>query len=172
MPEGIFLFVPAIYDIVWSLIPFALIMGFFLFFAVPRLRTILDQRAEAIEGNVEKAERAEAEARALREQYEQLLVEARAEAAAIRDKARAEGHEILAELKQQATADAARIHETARQQIDAERQSALQSLQREVGVLAIDLSERVVGETMDDARAASIVDRFLADLESEGAGTR
>ena len=28
---------------------------------------------------------------------------------------------------------------------------------------------RVVGESMDDARSAAIVDRFLADLEREGA---
>lgn len=37
----------------------------------------------------------------------------------------------------------------------------------EVGTLAIDLASGVIGESLnDDAKAAAIVDRFLADLEA------
>jgi F-type H+-transporting ATPase subunit b len=45
------------------------------------------------------------------------------------------------------------------------------SLRSEVGTLATTLAGRIVGESLDDdARAARVVDRFLADLESQNAG--
>ena len=56
--------------------------------------------------------------------YNALLNEARAEAADIREKARAEGALILAELKDQATDAAEAITAKAHQQIEAERLAA------------------------------------------------
>jgi F-type H+-transporting ATPase subunit b len=90
----------------------------------------------------------------------------RAEAAQIRDHARKDGTKILNELKEQASADAARITANAQATIEAERQSALVSLRSEVGSLAIDLASGVIGQSLtDDKNAANLVDQFLADLE-------
>ena len=73
---------------------------------------------------------------------------------------------ILNELKEHATIEAARVTANAMAQIEAERQSALVSLRAEVGSLAIDLASGVIGESLtDDKKAASLVDQFLADLE-------
>ena len=163
--------IPAIYDIVWSAVVFAIVLAFF-FWLVPKLNTALDARRDAIEGALERAEAAEAKAKASVEENAAILAEARAEASQIREKARAEGAQILVELKSAAQDEAERVGATARAQIEAERQAAVQSLRQEVGVLALDLSEKVVGETLDEQRAAGIVDRFLADLEAEEAGRR
>ena len=66
-----------------------------------------------------------------------------------------------------ATVEAARIAQNAQTQIEAERQSAVVTLRKEVGSLAIDLASGVVGEQLsDDAKASAMVDRFLADLEA------
>jgi F-type H+-transporting ATPase subunit b len=160
-------FFPADYDIIWSAVVFVVIAAFFGFYAIPKFRKILDDRAAVIEGGIAKAENAQAEAAAQLEKYNQLLAEGRAEAAEVREKARTEGAAILAELKEQAQAESARILANAQTQIEAERQAALVSLRAEVGTLAIDLASRVVGETLtDDQKAAGLVDRFLADLES------
>ena len=44
------------------------------------------------------------------------------------------------------------------------------SLRSEVGTLALDLAGGVIGETLsDDAKAKGVVDRFLAELETEKA---
>lgn len=164
---GAAIFLPPVYDIVWSAVPFALILAFFFFWVLPRFRKILDERAELIEGGIAKAEAAQAEASAQLEEYNSLLAEARAEAGRIREQARTDGQAILADLKQQAQAEAARITATAQQQIEAERQAALVSLRSEVGTLAIQLAGTVVGETLsDDKKSTAIVDRFLADLEA------
>ncbi|MGV8968982.1 MAG: F0F1 ATP synthase subunit B [Microbacteriaceae bacterium] len=159
---------PAIYDIVWSLVPFAIILVLFWKKVLPAMQKTLDARAELIEGGITKAENAQAQADAALEEYKKQLADARAEAAKIREQARLDGTSILNELKEQAQTESARIVASAQAQIEAERQSALVSLRSEVGSLAIDLASGVIGESLsDDKKAAGIVDRFLADLEAD-----
>jgi F-type H+-transporting ATPase subunit b len=159
---------PAIYDIVWSIIPFALVLFLFWRIVLPRLQKTLDERSAAIEGGIAQAENAQAEAKAALEKYNALLQEARSEAAEIRDKARAEGSQILQEMKENAQAEANRIATSATAQIEAERHQAVLSLRKEVGALALDLAAAVVQERLsEDAKAASVVDKLLADLEKE-----
>ena len=166
-PEGIGMFIPADYDIIWSALVFAVILFFFVKFGVPKFTQILDERAALIEGGIAKAENAQAEAAAQLAKYNELLNEARTEAGAIREQARMDGTKILTELKEQASAEAARITAGAMAQIEAERQAAVASLRSEVGTLAIDLASGVIGRSLStDAQAASLVDTFLADLEA------
>ena len=159
---------PAIYDIVWSIIPFALVLLLFWRVVLPRLQKTLDERSEAIEGGIAQAENAQAEAKEALEKYNALLAEARAEAATIRDQARSEGTQILQEIKTNAQLEADRIAQSAQAQIEAERHQAVLSLRKEVGNLALDLASAVVQERLsEDAKAASVVDKLLADLDKE-----
>ena len=159
---------PAIYDIVWSIIPFALVLLLFWRVVLPRLQKTLDERSEAIEGGIAQAENAQAEAKEALEKYNALLAEARAEAASIRDQARTEGTQILQEMKTNAQTEADRIAQSAQAQIEAERHQAVLYLRKEVGNLALDLASAVVQERLtEDAKAASVVDKLLADLDKE-----
>ncbi|WP_022884227.1 F0F1 ATP synthase subunit B [Glaciibacter superstes] len=158
---------PAVYDIIWSAVCFVVILFFFWKYALPKMQALLDARAEAIEGNIAKADEAQRKAEAALEEYTAQLADARAEAGSIREQARVDGAKIVAEQKEQASTEAARITASAQAQIEAERQSAVVSLRSEVGTLAIDLASGVIGESLtDDARSSAIVDRFLADLEA------
>lgn len=163
---------PAIYDIVWSIIPFALVLFLFWRIVLPRLQKTLDERSGVIEGGIAEAESAQAEAKKALEKYTKLLADARAEASEIRDKARQEGVVILQEMKEGAQAEANRIAQAATAQIEAERHQAVLSLRKEVGALALDLAAAVVQERLsEDAKAASVVDRLLADLDKEQTGS-
>ncbi|HRN29025.1 MAG TPA: F0F1 ATP synthase subunit B [Terrimesophilobacter sp.] len=159
---------PAPYDIIWSAVCFAIVLFFFWKYALPKLNTMLDERSSLIEGQIEAATVAKAEADAALEEYRAQLADARGEASKIREQARLDGTKILAELKEQATAEAARITAAAQATIEAERQAAIVSLRNEVGALAISLASDVIGESLkDDKKAASLVDRFLVDLEAD-----
>ncbi|CAB4575722.1 unannotated protein [freshwater metagenome] len=163
---------PAIYDIVWSIIPFALVLFLFWRIVLPRLQKTLDERSSVIEGGIAQAESAQAEAKKALEKYTKLLADARAEASEIRDKARQEGVVILQEMKEGAQAEANRIAQAATAQIEVERHQAVLSLRKEVGALALDLAAAVVQERLsEDAKAASVVDRLLADLDKEQTGS-
>jgi F-type H+-transporting ATPase subunit b len=158
---------PAWYDIIWSSVCFIVILVIFWKVALPRMKKLLDERSAAIEGNIAKADEAQRKAEAALEEYTAQLAEARQEAGEIRDAAREDGKKIVAEAREQASGEAARITAGAQAQIEAERQSALVSLRSEVGTLAIDLASGVIGESLsDDRRAQNVVDRFLAELEA------
>jgi len=164
---------PHAYDIVWSAVCLAIVLVVVIFVALPRLNKVLDARAEAIEGNIEKADAAQKEAEAALEEYTRQLAEARKQAGEIREAAHEDSKKILAEAKANAAAEAERIAASAQAQIEAERQAAMVSLRTEVGGIALDLAGNVIGETLsDDEKAKSVVDRFLADLEASEKATR
>ena len=75
-------------------------------FVVPRFEATYAERTAAIQGGMEKAEKAQEEAEAALEQYNAQLAEARTEAARIREDAKTQGTQILAELREQAQAEA------------------------------------------------------------------
>ena len=160
------LLLPEDYDILWSAVSIAIIGLVFWRLVLPVFTRILDERTTRIEGGLARAERAQEEAAATLAEYQHRLAEARGEAARIREDARAEGEQIVAELRDKASADAARILQNAQRQIEAERQQASTALRGEVGELATELASRIVGEALADAaRQSRIIDRFLDDLE-------
>lgn len=135
---------------------------------VPAFEKLYTERTAAIQGGIEKAERAQAEAEEALVRYNDQLAEARAEAARIREDAKTQGSQILAEMREQAQAEANRIKVSAQAQLEAERSQILAQLRSEVGGLATTLAGRIVGESLDDdERARRTVDRFLADLEAD-----
>ncbi|HEY4266905.1 MAG TPA: F0F1 ATP synthase subunit B [Galbitalea sp.] len=159
--------IPQVPDLIYGGFVFLVVLVIFIWKVLPRLNTMLDARADLIEGGLKRAEEAQAGAQEALERYNAQLAEARAEAGRIREQARDDAKRIRAELVEQAQADAARIVSNAQSQIEAERQSALVSLRTEVGSLAIDLASGVIGESLsDDEKATAIVDRFIADLEA------
>lgn len=135
---------------------------------VPAFEKTYAERTAAIAGGIEKAEAAQAEAKAALEKYNAQLATAREEAAQIREAAKAEGATIIAEMRERAQAESARMVETAKTQIDAERAQAVASLRKEVGGLATTLAGRIVGESLDDdERSRRTIDRFLDELEQQ-----
>ena len=169
--EGANPLIPNIWEILVTLLGFAVLMFIVVKFVVPMFEKTYAERTEAIEGGLKKAEAAQAEASAALDEYKQQLIDARTEANRIREEARAEGAQILADLKAKAGAESARIMEQSHIAIEAERQAAVVSLRSEVGTLATELASKIVGESLaDDARAGRVVDRFLDDLENQNAG--
>ena len=154
-------------EIIVGLIAFAILYWVVKTKVVPRFEETFRARAEAIEGGMERAEKAQREAQQALEQYRAQLADARHEAARLREEAREQAAGIAAEIRAQAQQDAERITRSAREQIEADRQSAFLQLRGEIGTLATDLAGRIVGESLEDeARQRRVVDRFLAELEN------
>jgi len=165
-PSG-FPLLPHPVEMIVGLIAFGIMYWLYKSKVVPRMEALYAERTAAIEGGMEQAEEAQAQAHAALQQYEAQLHEARTEANAIREEARAEGALIVTELREKAQAEAARITDSAQRQIEAERQQAYVSLRSEVGTLSTTLAGRIVGESLEDeVRQRGTIDRFLAELES------
>jgi F-type H+-transporting ATPase subunit b len=169
--EGSAVLLPAIYDIVWSAVAFAIIFFLFWRFVLPQMQKALDARTEGIETKLEQAEADRAEAASLLEQYREQLAEARAEAARLRADGQAQRASIVAEARSEAEQAARTVTEQAQARIVTETAAARAALSRDVGVLATDLAERIIGESLDPQRTKGTIDRFIADLETASPGS-
>jgi F-type H+-transporting ATPase subunit b len=162
--------VPNVTELIFGFIGFFIVFGALAWLLLPRAQKLLQERTDAIEGGLKRADDATTEANQLLEQYRAQLGEARHEAARMREEAKEQGARIKAELREEGEAEKQRLVDSARAQIAADRQQALASLRAEVGSLSIELASRIVGESLeDDARQRRTVDRFLADLEEQSA---
>ncbi len=159
---------PSAAELVLGLICFVVVFGILGRLLIPRISKTLNEREDAIQGGINRADEAQAEAQAVLAQYRAQLEDAKHEAARMREEAREQGAQIIAEMRERAEAEARRITEGAQAQIEAERQQALISLRAEVGSLATELASRIVGESLTDhARQSRMVDRFLDGLEAQ-----
>jgi F-type H+-transporting ATPase subunit b len=162
--------IPPVGEIIIGTITFAILCLVLFKFVVPRFEQVFVARREAIEGGIERAETMQAEANAALEQYRAQLAEARSEAAQIRDQARAEGQQIIEELRIQAQEESSRIVARGEEQLTAQRQQVVNELRGQIGALAVELAGRIVGESLaDEARRRGTVDRFLAELDGMAA---
>lgn len=158
--------VPHAYELVVGIFAFLVVMIVLGKILTPRLQETLEKRTEAIEGGLERAEKAQKEAQQVLDQYKAQQKAAAVEASNERRKAEEQGAQIIAQAKEQAQVEARRIVDNAKAQIEAERQQALQSLRAEIGAMSVELAGRVVGESLEDnARQSRVVDRFLEELE-------
>jgi F-type H+-transporting ATPase subunit b len=136
--------------------------------AVPKVMKVLDERHDAIEGGIERAKKAEAEAEEIRQQYREKLEESHREYAQELEKAKEQRAAIIAEAREEAQTEATRIIEAAKAQIQADRQQAVVQLRGEIGALSTELATRIVGETLSDSATQNrVVDRFLEELEQD-----
>jgi F-type H+-transporting ATPase subunit b len=159
---------PTASELVLGLICFVVVFGILGWLLVPRIGKTLQEREDAIEGGINRADEAQAEAQAVLAQYRAQLEDAKHEASRMREEAREQGAQIIAEMRERAEAEARRLTEAAQAQIEAERQQALISLRSEVGSLATELASRIVGESLtDQVRQGRMVDRFLDGLEAQ-----
>jgi F-type H+-transporting ATPase subunit b len=162
--------IPAVPELIIGAVAFLIVFAVLGKVLMPRIQQTLAARTDAIEGGIQRAEEMQHEAERALAEYRQQLAEARQEAGRLREKAREEGAQIIAELREQGDAERRRLVEAAHAQIEADRQAAVNSLRAEVGTMAVELASRVVGESLEnEARQRRIVERFLADLERDSA---
>ena len=161
---------PHIPELILGFVAFLLLLWVLKKYVVPRFEAAYEERTKLIEGGIERAEKAQAEAEENLAQYKAQLAEARSEAAKIRDDARLEAEQIKAELRTEAEAESQRIVAQGQAQLQAQKAQIIAELRAELGRNSIELASRIIGESLeDDARRRGTVDRFLAELETAGA---
>src|SRR5664279_1392012 len=163
--------IPDLGELIIGFIAFAVLVALLWKAAFPAIERVYHERTERIEGGIARADQAQQEAQRTLEQYRAQLAEARAEATRMREEARVQGQGIVEELRARAQQEAAQITARAEARIEADRQHAFAELRSEIGRLAVDLSGRIIGESLQDGdRQRRVVDRFLTDLEDAAGG--
>ena len=152
-------------EVIAGFVFLALMWFIFAKFVSPMFEKMYQERASQIEGGIMRAQKAEAEAAAAKQQYEDQLANARQDAAKVREEAKAQAAAVTKQLHDQAVKDASRLLDQGRAQVEAERVAASNDLRGEIGGLATTLAERIMGESLsEEDRAQATIDQFLAEL--------
>src|SRR6476646_10853961 len=105
-----------------ELFAFAILVWILAKFVIPPINQAMTARQEAIRQQFADLDQAKTEAE---EEFRSQIADARHEAARIREEAREQGAAIIAEMREQAQAEAQRIVEHAHTQIEADRKAAV-----------------------------------------------
>ncbi len=165
--SGLQVLIPPVYEIFWSAV---IILGLWLVLgkALPKIYDMLDERRAKIDEGLDAADKAREDASLARREREEVLRKAQQEAKVIRDDAQKDAGRIIAQGRHDAQAEAARVTDAAHRRIETERQAAEVALRVQVGTLATELAERIVGEQLKDtALSQRVIDRFMADVEAD-----
>jgi F-type H+-transporting ATPase subunit b len=171
-PSGLDLILPDLAELIWGAILFALVLLVLNKVAFPALKKAIAQREEKIQGDLEEAENAKAEANKQLEDYKKQLADARGEANRIIEEARQSAEQVRKDLVAKAEQEAQQIVERAQEQITAERNRTVQELQSTIADLSIELASKVVGRSLDDKSQREMVDAYISEVAamSDGGG--
>lgn len=160
---------PAVNELVYGTLAF-LILFFFLYKKVfPSVNRALDERAERIRNDLDRAEQARKEAQKLLDDYKEQLQGARDEARKVVEDAKEAAQSTRKDLIAKAERDAERVLQRAEQEIRSQRDQAFNELRREIGTLAVQVADRIVGDSLDEERHLRLVDDYIDELNEDGA---
>ena len=94
---------PDLTELIIGAVSFLIVFGVMAKVLMPRITKTLAERTDTIEGGIERAEKLQAEAQREIEQYRAQLAEARHEAARLREEAKEQAAQIIAESREKAT---------------------------------------------------------------------
>jgi F-type H+-transporting ATPase subunit b len=135
-------------------------------FALGPILGIITEREQSIEKALKAAEIAKEDLKLYQNQNEKLLNEARAEREEMMKEARESKDRILAEAKQKAGEEASRIIESARIEIKAEKNAAINEIKTQVAVLSVEIAEKILkSELSSDEKQKALMANLLAEAK-------
>lgn len=138
-----------------------LVASYFLFNPV---RDMMKKRTDKIKGELDDAARNQADAAALREEYESKLKDIDKEAEKILSDARKRALENENKIVADAKEEAAAIIERARTEAELEKQKAADDMKREMVVLASMMAGKVVKASIDTTVQESLINDTLKEI--------
>ncbi len=153
-----------------QLVNFLILLVVLRLFLYRPLLNMLDQRKQRIEEGLNRAEQAAEQASASEDEARRIMDEARAEGREAIQRSQEAADRLRGELEQRARDDADQIVTRAREEVQAERDRAIQQLHEAFADLTIAASERVIGQSLDRAAHQRLIDEVLAGSSFSGNG--
>ena len=122
---------------------------------------ILDQRRESADKEITDAQKAHAEADAIKATYEQNMKEAKEKAEGILLNAQKTATVRSEEIISQAQQAAAQIKSKATSDIEMEKKKAINDAKNEISGLAMAIAGKVVERELNTSDQADLIDRFI-----------
>ena len=150
--------------LIWTLLAFLVVFFILGKYAWPAIVKGLRDRESGITDALATAERVKAEMAQLKSENEALLAQAREERATILKEARDTKEQIINEAKEQAKTIAEKIITDAQEAIERKKMAALIDVKNEIGMLVVDISEKILRRELQDK---SEQEKYIKELAAE-----
>ena len=158
------LLLPHLGLIVWTILAFLIVLFILKKFAWKPILKGLNERESNIADSIASAERVKLEMAQIKGENEALLAAAREERASMLKEAKAAKEKMIADAKEEAKVQAARIITEANAAIQHQKQAAITDIKNQVGKLVVEVSEKVLRRELADKAGQ---EKYINDLASQ-----
>jgi F-type H+-transporting ATPase subunit b len=155
-------------ELIVGAVAFGILFWFMWKWVLPRVNTLLEERRKQIQGQLEIAEQTRKEAEQELADYRAQLANARDKANEIIEEARTTADQLRRDIQAKAEEESRNTVVRAQEEIRAERDRVLQDLRGEVGDIAVELAERVVGASLDKTAHERLIEEYIDQVTKSG----
>jgi F-type H+-transporting ATPase subunit b len=148
---------------VWTLLAFVIVLVILRKYAWGPIIKGLNERETSIAESIETAERVKAEMAQLKSENESLLAKAREERSEMLREAKITKDAIINEAKEQAKIEANKIMADLQQSINNKKIAAINDLKSQMGVLVVEMAEKVLKRELSDKSSQESYIKDMAD---------
>lgn len=147
----------------WTLLAFLVVLFILKKFAWGPIVKTLHERESGIADSIAAAEKVKEEMKQMQAQNENLLIQAREERTLMLKEAKETKDKIISEAKDQAKAEANKILEDTRMQIERQKNAAMTEVKNEIGKLSVEVAEKILRKQLANQGEQHGYVKMLAD---------
>lgn len=152
--------------IFWMLVSFSIVLFVLRKFAWKPILKALKDRENSIRDALTSADEAKKEMESLKADNEKIIIEAKKERDNLISEAKDIKESIISEAKKSASVEAHKITESAKQQIEAEKQSAIEDMKKQIAELSVQIAEKLLNQKLaDDNQQEKLISNILKDIK-------
>ncbi len=151
----------------WMVIVFGIVFFILAKYGWPVITGMIDERKRYIDDSLAAAQAANEKLAHIQEESALLLKQAREEQSRILAEAVNTRNRIVEQAKAEAAAEGQKILEETKRQIEIEKEDAFRDIRRQVGLLSVEIAEKVLRKTLkDDKEQMAMIDRMLDEIQA------
>ncbi|MCQ2210140.1 MAG: F0F1 ATP synthase subunit B [Paludibacteraceae bacterium] len=149
----------------WMLLCFLIVAFILGKWGWPAIVGMIEERGNYIEESLKKADEANAALANIKAENERLAAEAKNERVAMLKEATRLKEKIIDDAKTQATAEANKIIENAKESIQLEKDNAVKEIRSQVAELSVNIAERIIrGELKTNESQIDMINKLLDEV--------
>jgi F-type H+-transporting ATPase subunit b len=150
--------------IIWTALTFGVLLVVLRAYAWKPVLNNLQAREDTIRQSLERAEEAKREAQRILDENNKNLAKADEMAQQVLREARELAEKVRSESVSRARTEGDKLLDRAREEIERDKQLAMTELHGLVAELAIKAAEKILSETIDEAKQKKLVENFINSL--------
>ncbi|MCK5137552.1 MAG: F0F1 ATP synthase subunit B [Bacteroidales bacterium] len=157
---------PGIGLLFWSTLFFLILLFVLGKFAWPSILIAIKTRNESIRRALDAADRAKEKMAMLKADNEKILAEAKAERDALLREAKQVKDMLIADAKEQATEEAKKLVQSARESIQTEKAAAINDMKTQMAILSVDIAEKILRAKLEDSKVQKeLIDKLINETD-------